>query len=102
MKKNTKILLIGGLILAAVVVIIVLVVRRRSSNDDAATLAAAIAAQQNPAAPCVPYTQQMMDRDTQKLRSKCLPKTLIPIVGAGAYAKCMQEGKANLPLLKRC
>jgi hypothetical protein len=97
-----KIGVIIGISVLALVLIVVLIfaLNKGNSSTAAATAAAAPLAPpaSEPLAPgCTPYSKAEYQRAVQTLRSKCGVKLIIPIVGVGAYAKCMAAGKGGLP-----
>lgn len=90
-------LIIGISVLVLVIILVVFYFVHKGSSAVAS--AAAVSSPSAPSAPagCTPYSTDQQKRDIQKIRTKCEPKLIIPIVGVGAYTKCMGEAKAKLP-----
>lgn len=105
---NTKTIIIIAIALLVVVGVIIFV-----SNKNKAAVATAGSSQATgqsisnvtgagPVADCVPYTDAQYKRALANCRTKCYPKWLIPVVGVGAYTKCMNECKQGLPYINNC
>ena len=96
-------LIIGISVLVLVVILVVFYFVHKSSSAVAtASMAPSTTSAVAPAAPaapagCTPYSTDQQKRDIQKIRTKCEPKLIIPIVGVGAYTKCMGLAKSKLP-----
>lgn len=101
MKTKNKII-IGVSIVAVLGTVIGLIIffKNRKKTNDSMQMGINIPISNDPN--CVPYTEEMQKRDTQKARSKCAPKGIIPIVGPGLFIQCMQKEKSKFPPINNC
>ncbi len=100
MKNKNIMYFLGALIVIGIVVLVIVLTRKK---DAVTTIGGASGGTSGlPKEDCVPYTQQMFDRDMTKIRSACYPKLLIPVVGIGYYNKCVTERKTALPFINEC
>lgn len=92
-------LIIGISVLVLVLILVIFYFVHKGSSAVATAGMAPDSSSSSAAAStdCKSYSTDQQKRDIQHLRSKCMPKLMIPIVGIGAYGKCMQEGKSKLP-----
>ena len=96
--KTGLIIGISVLLLVIILAVFYFVHKGSSAAAAAASVSPTASSSSSPApAGCTSYSTDQQKRDIQKLRAKCEPKLIIPIVGIGAYTKCMGEGKSKLP-----
>lgn len=93
-----KTYLISGVVLVILIIIAVVIMQK----NKAAKVAADTTINQVVDVNCVPYTQKQADDALRILKSKCGAKLLIPVVGIGAYNKCVSNGRAGIPEVKFC
>jgi hypothetical protein len=105
---NTKTIIVIAIALLVIILVIFFVVKR---NQAALPSAGSASSSSNPVGeatgttpgkPCIPYTQGEYDRAVKNCRNKCQAQILIPIVGVGAYSKCMNKCKQSLPFVQEC
>lgn len=101
MKTKNKVI-IGVSIVAVIGTIIGLVIYFKNRNSATGTNMLPITQPVSSDPNCVPYTDEMQKRDTQKARAKCAPKGIIPIVGPGLFIQCMQKEKSKFPPINNC